>query len=85
MIICVLFFFSEKDSQTQDQVVEIIQQLIWLLPVANRDTLECLLNCLRMVADHSQNSKDEFENEVNLKFSATVQLRFKIFSKTFKN
>ncbi|XP_065670599.1 uncharacterized protein LOC100215916 [Hydra vulgaris] len=60
----VFLSLAKKETQTKDEKVEIIQQLIWLLPVANRDTLECLLNCLRMVADHSQNSKDEFNNEI---------------------
>ena len=42
-----------------------LKLLVWLLPVPNRDTLEHLLDCLKTVAQHSEDQLDENGNIVS--------------------
>ena len=48
----------------QDLILEVIRWLVWLLPTANRDTLELSLGCLKSVADISQDRVDDYGNIV---------------------
>lgn len=61
-----LFKFATELSNSLEQQKEALRLLVYLLPIAHRDTLRALLSFLRTVAAHSADVIDADGHEVRI-------------------